>query len=350
MRQSFRNKSGVKPEFVDKRDFLHLFVSSLHVQIDAAHYRKNHDVRTPNLFVCFVSTPGEALKSDVGRWAKLKGYAGTMYRVSKKLGRSQGLDGWPQTRRKKHSFDAHWDEVVHFKVHTHDEKGIPIDLSGAMIHVAVVDGYSHNLVGIFPLNLAYLLTHSRKGPTLKKTEDFPEPTKSSRWSLLGHFSAKSRRRNSQGDRSFRSQQGERSNSMGMGPKPSGSMMGDDSMAHVVSASHSTEYTMGQQQKDRRNKTDEQDDDVIMTRGPSAELLRRTTHRWRRSRRKHSGTSSLDSTEVFSMNVNQPIRKYGITVGHIQFTIDSWWLNDEAATKRARGGSGPPPELVHEEAP
>ena len=349
MRNSSRGKSGVKPESIDKRDFLHLFVSSIHVHVDAGHYRKNLEVRTrtPNFFVCFISTPGEALKTDVGRWARLKGYAATLYSVSKKLGRSQGLDAWPHTRRRKHSFDAHWDEVVHFKVHTHDKKGIPIDLSGAIIHVAVVDGHSNHLVGIFPLNLAYLLTHSRKGSALKKTEDFPGPTKasSSRWSILGHFASNIRRRNSQEDRSFKSRHVESSFSYSLGPslgpKETDSIIGDDSIANIVSASRSSEFTNGQQKKDRM-KNDEHDEDV-MTQGPSAQLLRRTTKRWRRSR-KQSGTSSLNSTEVFSMNVNQPIRKHGVTVGHIQFTIDSWWLNDEAAKKRARGSDAPEMEV------
>jgi hypothetical protein len=277
------------------------------VHIDDDQYGKNHEINRPDLFVTFVSTPGEALKKELGRWESFKSKAATATGVKKNLGSSDGVRAWPRTRTKASALDASWDEVVQFKVRTHDDNGRPIDLSGAMIHVAVLDGRSHDLMGIFPLNLAYLITNSRKGSQLEKTQSYPERENSrpSRWTdlrrIVGHGSL------------------ERDEDHGVRQEGK-DVDGNDHLGN--------------------------DKDVdLLTSGPSAQLLLRVLKNGRRSLMGSSsreGNASLthrsqllDSMEVFSMNVNQPLRKYGITVGRIQFTVDSWWLSDEAAEKRAR---------------
>jgi hypothetical protein len=332
----------------DKREYLHLFVSSIQVQIDKEHYGKNHEIRTPNFFVCFISTPAEALKKKVSRWKNVKYLAATMTSVTKNLGRLEGVNAWPRTRRRKKTFDAFWDEVVHFKVHTHDSTGKPIDLSGAIIHVAVLDGSSHDLVGIFPLNLAYLVTHSRKGSILKKTEGHAEEAKSHRFrrTILSHFVVPSTRENKL-DIPLKVQQGEANIRDEEVPNITASQSDEKSTKR-------SEITSGHMDKMH----DDMDDD-LMTSGPSAELLRMAATKWRGTRltrglmgtssrqRKFSG-ASIDSMEVFSMKVNQPLRKHGVTVGRIQFTVDTWWLSDEAAARRARGSGAQ--EMTNDQEP
>ena len=69
----------------------------------------------------------------------------------------------------------------------------------------------------------------------------------------------------------------------------------------------------------------------MTSGPSAELMRTAVHKWMGVRR----GSSMASVMVRSMKLNAPLRKYGLQVGTIRFTVDSWWLSDEAADEKRK---------------
>jgi hypothetical protein len=323
--------AGLKPEnYSDKRESLHLFASSIQVQINKEHYRKYHGTRAPKLFVCFISTPAAALKKEVGRRNKIKNLAGTMTTVRKKLGRLEGVNGWPRTRRRKQSFDAAWDEMVHFQVHTHDHHENAIDLSGAIIHVAVLDDSSHDVVGIFPLNLAYLITQSRDASMLKKTESHAEEAKPNlfRRTILRHFAVHSSRE-SKADIPLKAQEGE-------------AELRDEDSSHRGEKSKKRVFSSGT----RVNNVHDDNDDERMTSGPSTEFLRQVASKWRGRRlsrelmhtsaRQRLSGSSFDPTDVCSMKVDQPLRKNGVTVGHIHFTVDAWWLSDEAAARRVRG--------------
>lgn len=68
-------------------------------------------------------------------------------------------------------------ETLHFNVRTHVSNGDPIDLTGALLHVTLLDakGMEPRVIGSFALNLARLITVSRN-PKLASALSNPRPT------------------------------------------------------------------------------------------------------------------------------------------------------------------------------
>lgn len=291
---------------------MNLFVSSVEVELHKDHYRKGSDFVAPSPFVSFMSTPEDALKKASSRWENWMGSI-VAHRSSLAVGKKVSTD-WPHTQVKHDSFHVEWEDQLHFKVRTHYDDGRPIDLSGALIHVNVFDGKTHDLMGIFPLNLAYLITMSRAGSKLKKTKP-QSPLERTPSSRRPNFSTR-----------------------------------NTSKYTIPEAK--PESKTNEPEADQRS---DEDDDGHLTKGPSSELVqlvsdsaqRRKNFRLSRELRKAStrmnstsgGSSSaqdhLDFMDVFSMKIDQPLRMHGVAVGRIKFTVDAWWLTDEDAKKRAQ---------------
>ena len=157
-RRSFDPAAVRKHE--DKREYLHLFVSSMSCQINKGTFRNQKDYK-PSPYVCFVSTPQEAIKKELSRIQKFKSALREMCCLPWKRGQDGAVDqkksSWPQTKCLRTTLSPNWDgDEVHFKIRTHDQDGIPIDLTGALMHIAVFDGKNgSNLIGTFPLNLSH---------------------------------------------------------------------------------------------------------------------------------------------------------------------------------------------------
>lgn len=156
---------------------LHLYVSSISCKLNQPG-SKDKDSAFPSPYVCFVSTPKQAIKKDVGTLDKFKR---AVWLNARKQGKNE-IDGsvartelgWPRTRRLTNTYEPSWDDdEVHFKVRTHNKDGTPIDLTGAMMHISVFDGKNSasKLMGSFTLNLAYLIVRSRQRiPKAPKTK------------------------------------------------------------------------------------------------------------------------------------------------------------------------------------
>jgi hypothetical protein len=355
-----------KPKKADQREYLNIFVSSVHVRIDQALYKKSYvsDGSTPSPFVCFVSTPAEALKRDTNSWEKLVHTLNPS--VGKNLTNSDGTKAWPRTRPKRNTFDAFWEnEEIHFKVRTHTNEGLPIDLSGAMIHLAVFDGKSSGkLVGTFSLNLAHLITQSRQERTdLDKTRVEPRKSASSGGgsvralfggsgralvgrSVMNLFSPGRMTREKSGTAGRETSQSERSqhsivqdeapeeseknhtddeseNLNGNGSRPQKSAEPPQDIPQDLPGREKNDGNMDEKGENNDKKEAEPG---VLTSGPSAELLRRATSKWLAVRKTDIGSA----TNVHSMKLSRPLRKYGQHVGTILCTIDAWWLSDEAA--------------------
>lgn len=159
------------------RENLHLFVSSISCTIETTK-----DDYRPSPYVCFMSTPAEAIQKD-------KSKMDTLRKALKINGRKQtkGDDGritrsdagFPRTRCIRNSNFPQWrDEEVHFKVKSHNRAENPIDLTGSMVHIAVCDAKANSrLIGSFTLNLAHVIKQTRtkndaapKTPTLNKSK------------------------------------------------------------------------------------------------------------------------------------------------------------------------------------
>ena len=96
--------------------------------------------------------------------------------------------GWPRTKKMTNTFLPEWGagEETQFRVRTHQE-GVPLDLSGAIMHVVVMDhqgGTEPYLVGSFTLNLAKLLAISsnRTDKKILKSRKRYEWMKQTGWS------------------------------------------------------------------------------------------------------------------------------------------------------------------------
>lgn len=427
-------KSIGKPKTDDQREYLHLFISSLQVKIFKEAYNKNSEASSPSPFVCFVSTPAEALKKDTNTWDKFKRTVVVSTGGKKTLTNADGIEAWPKTRRKRNTFEASWDnEDVHFKVRTHLKDGLPIDLSGAMMHVAVFDGKtSGRLLGSFSLNLAHLIAQSREQAELEKTKNeapkgsFSQSPSmrawgmgpSSRWgtgpsSRSGFFpifqkmdrhsvelpqpdSPKTLRKGRRPSKDLGKNETSRdstavvldevaegteeeprkirdqNDSFSWHPEsPTGKRMQDKKPKSPLESPKrqlkdngwNPESPTGKQQM--RNKEpgspacrqledteenkdqdagslkknyegDETEELGVLTSGPSAVLLRRAAKSWLGSMVHHDNRrSSIQSMNIRSMKLNRPLRKFGVDVGTIQFTIDSWWLSDKDADEKKK---------------
>jgi hypothetical protein len=157
------------------RENLHMFASSIQCNIDQTEYnksRKSNDnkIDVPSPFVSFVSTPSEAIRTDASKRGNMWNKLGFRTKSSKlnsksdgnstKKGSSKSMTGWPGTAPLPSTFKANWNnEEVHFVVRTHHQDGVPIELSGALLHISVFDnkGSEPKLLGSFSLNLARLI-------------------------------------------------------------------------------------------------------------------------------------------------------------------------------------------------
>lgn len=368
-----------KPKKADRREYLHLFISSIHVLINKDSYKSSSDASSPSPFVCFVSTPAEALKRDTKSWQKL---VHTMNpRVGKNLSNSDGTKAWPKTRRKRNTFDAFWEnEEIQFKVRTHTNEGLPIDLSGAMIHLAVFDGKtSGNLLGIFSLNLASLITQSRQRADLGKTAIMTQTRKSEYPSVVRRSRGGSVRALFGGGSGRALFGGSVMHVFGPGKttKPSAEapesekkdyVKGDETTekndkgstgcehasadgSESLNGNDSSQVKQAGKNKERprrfrgqgKNRADENEEETgVLTSGPSAELLRRaTSKKWLGPRRSSVLAGPID---VCSMKLSRPLRKYGQNIGSIKCTVDAWWLSDEDAEgRKMKAQDDNPPE-------
>jgi hypothetical protein len=131
---------------------MHLFFSGMKAAIDRNEYKRD---APPSLFCSFVSTPAEACQRAVSKWSILKVLS---------LKKMAHLD-FPRSKKQKRTFAPSWPDEVHFEVSPHRSDGSAIDLTGALLHVQVLDGSNRGeprWVGTVCLNLAELIQQSRK--------------------------------------------------------------------------------------------------------------------------------------------------------------------------------------------
>ena len=79
----------------------------------------------------------------------------------------EGPMKWPHTKVISNTLDPKWKGEINFKVRTHDSSGVPVDLTGAMLHILVLDTKDNfSLIGSCSLNLASLIVGSLAKKTL----------------------------------------------------------------------------------------------------------------------------------------------------------------------------------------
>ncbi len=349
---------------------LHLFLSKIQCKITSEKY--NSELYTPSPFVSFVSTPSTAMKKDGSKMdliQKLRCWASKPKESSD--GETRIQKGWPRTKHISNSCNPEWHEELHFKVRTHDNVGTPIDLTGALLHVLVLDSKdSSHLIGSCTLNLAFMIEVSRsQNRNTHAAEEVRErPTR--RKSLFGFDVASLLIARLDETRAKGRPPSSPSSGVGGGYGDSNTNFEDDSSTRKqrimltdnkasegIDENESTNPRSNPGVKSSANGLDssgESRGNVLNSttrietlgsaefakEGPSDALMsafqasvfatsaRKVARGALKSAASHG--SSVDSLNIHCINVDEAITKNGREVGRIKFTVDTWWLYDEIA--------------------
>jgi hypothetical protein len=320
MRLFKENTSSGRPSAAQKqsREKLHLFVSN----ITGAIHPDSSKGTAPSPFVRFVSTPSEACQMNISKWDKFRKKLRVRKRQTKKDenrtssssdrgATSRTMSGWPRTKKLKGTYQPDWaQEDIHFVVRTHGDEGLPIDLTGAMLHIAVFDGkmkHESRLIGTFTLNLAHLINKARE-----RNSKMPQ-TASSR--NLKAESLKS----SPFINPFRKRPSE-----------------------IETSEHNSPFiNRFRKRASEVEKLEHMKERVaapkgVLTQGPSL-TLQSAMHANRfasRARKQAQAalnvdeSSDLSELNIQALSLDEPLVKNGREVGRIQCTLDSWWLKEE----------------------
>jgi hypothetical protein len=170
MRDMFHRSTHLMGGATDTK--LHLFISNIECNIRLL-------AKPPDPCVLFVTYPYSLVQVQKGIWNQFRGNL-----VNKLSGETLGDDdrktatGFPRTRKLKRTYRPKWKDEEHLIIQTHDKEGRPLNLTGALLFLVVVDKQpiEHKIIGIFPLNLAHLSKSSKPvSPAHDLLEDFASP-------------------------------------------------------------------------------------------------------------------------------------------------------------------------------
>lgn len=165
--------------YPDQTESLHLFVSNIKCSIMKREraQRAPIDIElAPDPYVSFISFPKELVKQKETKFSKFKGLfrLGANLRLEtvecKKSGKIiRTVNGYPRTRKLTNTYEPEWtDEYIHLIVNRINEHGEPVDVSGAILMLCLLDHLPQlddNVIGCFPLNLAHMLKTLKSGKT-----------------------------------------------------------------------------------------------------------------------------------------------------------------------------------------
>jgi hypothetical protein len=280
------------------REKLHLFVSNITCEIHPDLIKDE-----PSPFVCFVSTPSEACQTSLSKLDKLRKKLRVRNMKTKNDDRttSRYMSGWPRTKKLRCTYQPDWaQEEIHLMVRTHGDEGMPIDLTGAMLHIAVFDGKGKaeaRLIGTFTLNLAQLINKSRE-----RNRKMPQ-TASSR-------------------------------NLKMEPRSS----------HFMTPLH--RFRKRGSELSKGETSDNTEEPVVpkgvLTQGPSPTLQAAMQGSLFASRARKEAQAALNAEEshllelnIQALSLDEPLVRHGRELGRIKCTIDSWWMNEETSMTKSR---------------
>ncbi|KAL7566239.1 hypothetical protein ACA910_011303 [Epithemia clementina (nom. ined.)] len=136
----------------EQAERVEFFLSNISVDIF------NKEGIAPNPYVSLLSYPETALQTKTRKWRP------RLLRRDPKGKRR--VQGWPSTSRKFSSFSPTWvdEEEIQCKIYLHHPDGTPVDLTGAMLHLAVIDYHpalEDSLIGAVSFNLTSILSKCR---------------------------------------------------------------------------------------------------------------------------------------------------------------------------------------------
>ncbi len=146
---------------------MHLFVRDMKCQISSTNYSRLGPVSVPDPYLCFMSRPKEVIRMDKMKW---KNMWKSVFNCSQSLKPDQNEDvalarstlGWPRSKKMWATYDPDWGEdEVHFTLQTHNEAGLPLDLTGALMFITLLDHgapLENHLIGSSVFNLQEIFT------------------------------------------------------------------------------------------------------------------------------------------------------------------------------------------------
>jgi hypothetical protein len=308
----------------EKRETMHLVASAIQCFIYPEEYdklRKVEKADLPNPFVCFVSTPTQAVHLDDGTskkglWSKLASF-GSKKKNSKEDGRPRNStngtgrtfpasvtrlsDRYPCTSIIEETMKPNWlKENLHFTIRTHLSNGVPIDLSGALLHITLMDSRGPTVIGSFALNLSELISKSRrpsKRGVVKPKEQITSPRS-------GPLRMTTRDGTNPGQESGLLSPGGRRN-QASSPKAGGVAVQE------------------------RNKVSSSRTPRAFVTGPSMSLRNLMVEE---SNVPKDGKNSemLQKFQIMSLRLDETLIDCGLEVGKIKCTLDVWWANDDSS--------------------
>lgn len=295
-----------------KSENMHLFISSIECSIEQGPLPSS--VYSPSPCVAFVSTPNEAIATEV---VTLAMKWNTLYRKYRKspipvfqMDRGHLVKmRWPHTKPIPNTLNPKWEGEMNFKVRTHDDTGTPVDLTGAMLHIMVLDSRDNlSLLGSCTLNLAFLIDASRDRKSVAASSSYKQESANTKTNLAMSFATLLLGlRNS--------------------AKESSQVTISDGNSHI--------------QENTVINTDIPNDpsttaDLSTENNPSSNLPTLDSLKKEQASSAFSTSvkeglrSSCGSTRsdvVHSLQINEVLLKNGVENGTIKFNMDTWWLND-----------------------
>jgi hypothetical protein len=169
------HKKKDKSQVVAHKERFHLFVSEMTCEVySKAKSRLGNGLvdlnsSTPNPYICLISDPPEALQQKVKKgWGRVQQALKTTFvlRAHRRTMTSfLTAKGYPRSSIHKQTYFANWhEEEIHSEVKTHCSDGSPIDLTGAMLRLTVMDSRTSSddiVVGTCAFNLVNLIRACR---------------------------------------------------------------------------------------------------------------------------------------------------------------------------------------------
>jgi len=167
----FRSRTGTfawkEEEHIRQTEVVQLNVSGIQADILV----KNSDGDPPDSYVCLVSSPEELLLKKPTTLKQVYSAAKKFLKIGDvvvdidKAGSSKS--GWPRTRVMKKQEHSTWnDEVLQCPLRPLSKDGIPINLTGAILHIFVFKYNSRQtdeVIGSYPINLEHLFNRCIHG-------------------------------------------------------------------------------------------------------------------------------------------------------------------------------------------
>lgn len=292
------------PDFESKFESLHLFLSSIECKIEQGVLPSS--VYCPSPTVTCISTPSGAIIKNVNtigiNWRTFfKDNKPSVFHMDRG---TQVKMRWPHTEPISNTLNPKWKGEMNFKVRTHDNFGHPVNLTGAMLHVMVLDSRDNfNILGSCTINLASLIDSSRK-PKVQNSKILEQASSTdTKSSLAMSFAARllglvksqkdvTKREVSNGneenfDSAF--------NNNSTNPNP---------LVHKNTAPPSSLSSLKEEKDSFAFSSSVQG--ALMSRKPSIQFNRGS---------------------VRSVQIDEVLTKNGLDVGNIKFNMDTWWVDD-----------------------